>query len=192
MTVADREAERVPAFADFRKAHVERCKLWHVGFHHDSLWDARHWLNALLGDVTNVVTKRHRNEIMAPGALDAAYEALLDGLADEFADVICYGDLCCAKRGWEWHPGRGVEVFAPSEHDDATASSLEVGMGIGSTIPAPDDLQDRRDMDAVVAECQQLAGFFAIDLAGTAARRLNSMSERQGCPKRLATVRSYA
>ena len=191
MTAADGEVEPVLAFAELRQANVERCKLWHPGFPNDGLWDARHWLNAVLGEVgevANVVKKLHRHEIGTPGALDAPYEDLLDHLADELVDVICYGDLYCAFKGWEWRPRRRIVAFAPAERDDATDICLEMGASIGSAILARDDVQARRHVEAVVAACQQLAGFYAIDLAGAVVRKFNRVSERQGFPQRLLST----
>lgn len=92
-------------FRQLRDANVTRCKKWHPGFlvETEPTWTGADWSNAMCGEAgeaANVVKKIRRLETgTAPGPDDPPERVLLEMLACELADIVCYADLLAAFYG---------------------------------------------------------------------------------------------
>lgn len=111
-----REAE-VLTFRALRRANVSRLGRWHG---EDDDWSLADWSNAMCGEAgeaANVVKKIRRTESVLwdkqkyPGdgasahakladlSASAARDALVENLANELADIVCYADLLAHHAG---------------------------------------------------------------------------------------------
>jgi NTP pyrophosphatase (non-canonical NTP hydrolase) len=81
------------ALTEANRARVER---WHPGFPFQSDWIGVDWSNAMCGEAgeaANIVKKIRRYDAGLRAVGDPAKAVLVEALAEELADVICYLDL---------------------------------------------------------------------------------------------------
>lgn len=89
-------------FAEVSFINSARAARWHPGYPTDDTWSGADWSNAMCGEAgeaANMVKKLRRIETGHVGSLDAPESVLLEGLADECADVFLYLDLLATKYG---------------------------------------------------------------------------------------------
>ena len=91
-------------FAHFSEVNRSRCERWHPGFPEPgpSGWSGADWSNAMAGEAgetCNVVKKIRRADVNLVGPLDPDRTKLLDDLANEIADTLCYLDLLATYYG---------------------------------------------------------------------------------------------
>lgn len=90
-------------FAQLSEANATRCNRWHPGFPKDQAWSGADWSNAMCGEageLANVVKKVRRHETgTAPGPDDPSLDKLMEMMAEEMADVVCYLDLLATFYG---------------------------------------------------------------------------------------------